>query len=91
MLDRLKNPLRYPSDRSGALGAILRNLPRNTRKVVLPFYTGGGLEVSLANKGLRVSAYTDFQILDEFWHDLLRDPYRCSETGQPFHPIAAHE
>ena len=87
MFHRLKNPLRYPGDKSKAISIILKHIPRDTMKIVSPFFAGGGLEVSLVNKGYKVLGYTGYKSLYEFWTCLLDNPHHMSEIGQHFYPI----
>jgi site-specific DNA-adenine methylase len=87
MFDRLKNPLRYPVNKSKATSIISKQIPRNVRRVVSPFFAGGDLEISLINEGYKIIGHTDYKNLYEFWRCLLDDSTRLSEIGQSLHPI----
>jgi len=87
MFHRLKNPLRYPDDKSKAINIVLKHVPHNVRRIVSPFFAGGGLEISLVNEGYRVLGSTGYKNLYEFWTCLLDNPIRLSEVGQHFYPI----
>ena len=87
MFHRLKNPLRYPNDRSEAINIILKHIPHNVSRIVSPFFAGGALEILLLNKGYKISGFTDYNNLYEFWACLLDSPHHLSDVAQHFYPI----
>lgn len=74
------SPLRYPGGKSKALGLILENLPLlKNKKIVSPFFGGGSVELVLSQKlGFEVIGYDIFEILVNFWNQLINNPLEFS-------------
>ena len=74
------SPLRYPGGKSKAIGLILENLPPlKERKIVSPFFGGGSLELVLSQKlDFKVIGYDIFEILVNFWNQLITNPLEFS-------------
>ena len=87
MLFRLKSPLRYPNDRRKSASIVAQIIPDNVNKIASPFFGGGGLEMSLINKGYEIDGHVDFKNLYEFWLCLLKNPHQLYNYAQHFYPI----
>ena len=74
------SPLRYPGGKSKAVGLILENLPLlKNKKVVSPFFGGGSVELVLSQKlGFNVIGYDIFDILVNFWNQIINNPIEFS-------------
>lgn len=74
------SPLRYPGGKSKAVGLILENLPLlKNKKIVSPFFGGGSVELVLSQKlGFNVIGYDIFEILVNFWHQIINNPTEFS-------------
>ena len=80
-------PIRYAGGKSLAVGHILEYLPDDVDRLASPFLGGGSVEVALARElGIRVRAYDIFDILTNFWRELLRDPRTLYESLQRLSP-----
>lgn len=69
------SPLRYAGGKSKAIGLILENLPSlPNKKIVSPFFGGGSLELVLSSQlGFEVIGYDVFQLLTNFWNELINN------------------
>jgi len=67
------SPLRYAGGKSNAIGLILENLPYlKQKKIVSPFFGGGSLEFVLSSHlGFQVIGYDIFNVLTNFWNELI--------------------
>ena len=74
------SPLRYAGGKSKAVGLILENMPRlKEKKVVAPFFGGGSFELVLTQVlGFEVIGYDIFEMLTNFWHQLIHHPKELS-------------
>ena len=74
------SPLRYPGGKSKAVGLILENIPLlKEKKIVSPFFGGGSVELVLTQKlGFNVIGYDIFEILVNFWNQLIKNPKEFS-------------
>ncbi|MCY4145111.1 MAG: DNA adenine methylase [Chloroflexi bacterium] len=69
-------PIRYAGGKSLAVGHIIERLPDGITRLVSPFLGGGSLEVACARElGIEVTAYDIFDILVNFWQELLSDAH----------------
>lgn len=67
-------PIRYAGGKSLAVGMIVENIPSSVKSVMSPFLGGGSVEVAIAKElGLQVKAYDTFDVLINFWQELLTD------------------
>ncbi|MDI9313223.1 MAG: DNA adenine methylase [Hydrotalea sp.] len=67
-------PIRYAGGKSLAVGLIVENIPSSIKSIMSPFLGGGSVEVALAKElGLPVKAYDTFDILINFWQELLHN------------------
>lgn len=83
----LKTPLIYPNDKPRSASLIASHLPEGTGPIASPFLGGGSLELALASRGHKVTGYTDFRLLYDFWNCMRHDPERVYEMAMGFHPI----
>jgi DNA adenine methylase len=74
------SPLRYPGGKSKAVGLILENIPLLKEKtIVSPFFGGGSVELVLSQKlGFKIIGYDIFEILVNFWTQLINNPIEFS-------------
>ena len=74
------SPLRYPGGKSKAVGLILKNIPLLKEKtIVSPFFGGGSVELVLSQKlGFKIIGYDIFEILVNFWTQLINNPIEFS-------------
>ncbi len=82
------SPLRYPGGKGKIAQFIYSLMPPGSRSVCSPFFGGGGVEIYLANKGIRVFGYDIFKPLTDFWQELIRDPGQLSEAVKSYYPIS---
>ena len=68
----MKTPIRYAGGKSRAIKIISPYL-ENEKKIVSPFMGGGSLEVNWASKGIEVVGYDLFDVLVNFWQNLLNN------------------
>ena len=68
----MKTPIRYAGGKTRAIQKIYPFLSGET-KVVSPFIGGGSLEVYLASQGIKVEGYDLFDVLVNFWENLLNN------------------
>ena len=70
------SPLRYAGGKSKAVGLILENISNlKERKIVSPFMGGGSVELVLSqNLGFNVIGYDIFEMLVNFWQQLIENP-----------------
>ena len=62
------SPLRYPGGKTRAIKHILPHFPADVKRVCSPFLGGGSLEITLAQKGVKVYGYDLFWPLYNFWY-----------------------
>ena len=74
----MKSPLRYPGGKTRAVKHILPHIPKGIKEFCSPFFGGGSLELAVADRGIPVNGYDNFQPLTNFWHHLLRTPMSLS-------------
>ena len=80
-------PIRYGGGKSLAVGHILEHLPDGITRLVSPFLGGGSFEVACARElGIEVTAYDIFDILVNFWAELLADPGALYESLMQLQP-----
>ena len=74
------SPLRYAGGKSKAVGLILENLPLlKNKKIVSAFFGGGSVELVLSQKlGFKVIGYDIFDILVNFWNQIINNPTEFS-------------
>ena len=74
------SPLRYPGGKSKAVGLILENLPLlKNKKIISPFFGGGSVELVLSQKlGFNVIGYDIFEMLVNFWNQIINNPIEFS-------------
>lgn len=74
------SPLRYPGGKSKAIGLLLENLPPLKNKTIIsPFFGGGSFELVLSQKlGFNIIGYDIFNILVNFWNQLIEKPEEFS-------------
>lgn len=69
------SPIRYPGGKSAAIGFVCELLPKNTKKIVAPFFGGGSLEIALSqNLGIEVVGYDVFDLLVKYWQVQISHP-----------------
>lgn len=74
-------PIRYGGGKSLAVGHILEHLPDDVTRVISPFIGGGSVEVACSRElGIEVIGYDIFDILVNFWQELLRDSEGLVDT-----------
>lgn len=62
-----QTPINYIGGKKILYNRILHSLPDDTRKLVSPFFGGGGLEIQLAATGIRVYGYDIFEPISQFF------------------------
>ena len=83
-------PIRYGGGKSLAVGHIVERLPDDITRLVSPFLGGGSLEVACARElDIEVVAYDIFDILINFWRELLADPLRLHVSLAQLQPTPA--
>ena len=72
MLQKVMNsPLRYAGGKYWLFERLSALLPDDTTEIVSPFFGGGGLELNLVLRGIRVYGYDKFQPVVNFWQHWL--------------------
>ncbi|MCY3573675.1 MAG: DNA adenine methylase [Chloroflexi bacterium] len=80
-------PIRYAGGKSLAVGHIIERLPDGITRLVSPFLGGGSFEVACARElGIEVTAYDIFDILVNFWQELLSDAHGLYEKLKQLSP-----
>jgi DNA adenine methylase len=83
----VSSPLRYAGGKSAAVGLIIEKIPKNTKKIVSPFFGGGSVELALAkNLGFHVIGYDIFDLLVNYWKMQVERPlalYNILKTYKP--------
>jgi DNA adenine methylase len=79
------SPLRYAGGKSLAVGQILEKLPENIDSVMSPFMGGGSVEIAIAKElQIPVSAYDVFDLLVNFWQELLANNTGLAEKLETY-------
>lgn len=80
------SPLRYAGGKSKAIGLILKYFPcLREKKVVSPFFGGGSFELCLSQiLGIQVIGYDIFDMLTNFWTQLIESPKQFVEELRKF-------
>ena len=78
-MPRLTSPLQYVGGKARAAQMIFTRFPLFTGAIASPFLGGGGLELALAARGVRVRAYDGHAPLVNFWNAALTDPRQLSQ------------
>ena len=74
-------PIRYGGGKSLAVGHLVERLPAGLTRLASPFIGGGSFEVACARElGIEVIAYDIFDILVNFWRELLQDPAALADS-----------
>ena len=82
-----KSPLTYPNDRPLAVSFLASQIPEGVDSIVTPFLGGGSLELGLSARGYRVSAYTQYRLLYDFWQCIMTNPEKMYQMASTFYPI----
>jgi DNA adenine methylase len=80
-----RSPLRYPGGKFRARVILEKELPVNIKQVFAPFIGGGSFELYLANKNYTVHGLDKFELLANFWEQLLSNPETLAEKVNLFH------
>ena len=72
--------LRYPGGKSRARKIILPMIPDDIESVCAPFFGGGSVEISLANKDVDVYGYDLFEPVANFWEYVLKEPHELADS-----------
>lgn len=81
-----RSPLRYPGGKSRAARAIAALVPAEETRLCSPFVGGGSVELELS-KRMTVRASDSFDLLVDFWVELLQDPEALSLEIRRFYPL----
>jgi DNA adenine methylase len=77
----VESPLKYKGDDLRIVSLMTNVIPKNAKKICSPFLGGGSLELTLANRGKKIFAYTDDLELLEFWQCLSEEPKRVADLA----------
>lgn len=81
------SPIRYAGGKTKAVGLILASFPElNKRKVVSPFFGGGSVEIALAQQGIEVVGYDVFDVIVNFWQQILANPAELADQLEKLVP-----
>lgn len=80
----MKSPLRYPGGKTRAVKTIMEFIPEDCGELCSPFLGGGSVELSLAEKGIKVHGYDLFEPLTWFWKALLESPQELARVVGSF-------
>jgi len=71
------SPIRYPGGKSLAVGHIIDLLPKDTKRIISPFFGGGSVEIAISKHlNLEVIGYDIFDILMNYWKVQIKRPKR---------------
>lgn len=83
----LGSPLRYAGGKSLAVGYVIEKIPKNTKKLISPFFGGGSVEIACANElGMEVVGYDVFDILCAYWKAQIETPKDLHNALQKLKP-----
>lgn len=86
MSKKVKTPIRYAGGKSKAIDIITPHVLEYD-KIISPFIGGGSLEVHWsANLNKEVIGYDVFDVLVNFWNNLLKNPKKLSEKLKEIKP-----
>jgi len=69
------SPIRYAGGKSLAVGHVIELLPKNTKRVISPFFGGGSVEISMSKYlDLEVIGFDIFDILCNYWKFQIENP-----------------
>lgn len=71
--------LRYPGGKTRAVKILEQHLPDNVKTLSSIFFGGGSFELYLESKGVKVTAYDNFNCLINFWEMVSFFPYDLQE------------
>jgi DNA adenine methylase len=91
MSRNLKSPLIYLGGKRRGADIITSHFPANLTEMVSPFFGGGGLEIRMAQAGVRVHGYDGDSVVAGFWEYCLRDSTRVKQVARRHYPIATNE
>ena len=69
----IASPIWYPGGKRWLFETVKAYMPDATSEIVSPFFGGGGIEVNLAVRGVKVHGYDNFETLVNFWDCFLKD------------------
>ena len=82
-----KSPLVYPNDRPQAVTLVSEHIPNGVTDIVTPFLGGGSLELGLAKRKHRITAFTEYRLLYDFWECVMSDPKKIYQMVSEFYPM----
>ncbi len=86
-----KSPLRYPGGKSRAIHKIIAHFPKNIDFMSSHFVGGGSIELYLADQGVEIMAYDNFDLLINFWNQLKYNRHNLYNIVLKNHPISKDE
>ncbi len=86
----LGSPLRYAGGKSLAVGTILEQIPKDTKRVISPFIGGGSFEIACSTyAGIEVIGFDIFDILINYWQQQIKNPKKLAKKLKNFQPTHA--
>ena len=86
----LYSPLRYAGGKSLAVGTILEQIPKDTKRVISPFIGGGSFEIACSTyAGIEVIGFDIFDILINYWQQQIKNPKKLAKKLKNFQPTHA--
>ena len=83
----MKTLLRYPGGKARAVKTLLSYVPKDTKKIVSPFFGGGSLEFALSEQGIEVEAFDTFKPVVNFWKVVRYSPNELADKIQEYLPV----
>lgn len=91
MARNLKSPVNYLGGKGRGAQIIAGQFPPDLTEMVSPFFGGGGLEIQMAQSGVRVHGYDGDPVVAGFWEYCLRDSTRVKQCARQYYPITTKE
>jgi len=83
----MKSPLRYPGGKTRAVKTILEFIPKDCGELCSPFLGGGSVELTLAEKGVKVHGYDGFKPIVWLWQALLKDSKKLANIADSYRTL----
>ena len=86
-----RSPLNYLGGKRRGVSHIVPHFPPDLTEMVSPFFGGGGLEIEMAKRGVRVHGYDRDEGVTCFWTYVQRDPVRLHAEIRKLWPLGREQ
>lgn len=84
-------PLIYPGGKQRVAKTLRRYLPHDIKKLVSPFFGGGGFEILLSQEEIDIQAYDIDKYLSNFWIQALNNNSKLVKLIRKIHPLSKEQ